>query len=614
MKLKRNTPQTAGNALVVTLFMVSILAVSIAGYLSYTNQQTLLGFRAQAWNMAMAISEAGVEEGLQQLNNNWTNLATDGWTANGTVYSITRDLGSGNSYTVSIDYSNAFAPNITARGYSIPPSLAMNTPESLFAVGGVNTTTETPRVSRAIRVQTSKAGLFLASMVARHKIDMNGNDVLTDSFDSADPAKSTGGQYDATKAGDHGDVASNDGVTNTISAGNANIYGKAYVGPGGTMTLGPNGGVGEHSWQATHHGVEDGWFFNNANYTFPTIGIPYNSGLDPGPQDVIEISGQTTTNSTTYTAVATLPTLSAGQTLSPIVTNTSTATSSVYPGSKPGMSTNTTYLTVSTYPGAQPQLVTNYVGFTTTTSHPGPQPQLSTNCSATVLKVKDRPASGWCGQPPWQTGNDVNWWYYNPIAGYTYANQFTYTYASYTYTYTTYTYTYTVYYQTPLYVTNHYDHVLANGDYYTTADLTGTTLVTGTARLVMPNGLKMSGQDKVTIASGGSLTLYSDGPNLTIGGNGMFNNSGYAANLIVYGTDNVKNFTLNGNGTFKGVLVAPEADIRMNGGGSTYEDFIGCLLANSVTMNGHFNFHYDEALGRMNTNGRFLITSWDEIK
>jgi hypothetical protein len=30
-------------------------------------------------------------------------------------------------------------------------------------------------------------------------------------------------------------------------------------------------------------------------------------------------------------------------------------------------------------------------------------------------------------------------------------------------------------------------------------------------------------------------------------------------------------------------------------------------------MNGHFNFHYDEALSRMPGNGRFLITSWNEI-
>jgi hypothetical protein len=36
-------------------------------------------------------------------------------------------------------------------------------------------------------------------------------------------------------------------------------------------------------------------------------------------------------------------------------------------------------------------------------------------------------------------------------------------------------------------------------------------------------------------------------------------------------------------------------------------------MVNRVTMNGHFNFHYDEALGRMPGGGRFLVTQWDEI-
>ncbi len=614
MKIERNFNQNAGNALVITLFLVTILAVSIAGYLSYTNQQSLLGFRSQTWNMALAVSEAGVEEGLSQLNNNYTNLASDGWTASGSIYSISRSLGNGNSYTVSIDYSNAFAPDITSRAFVTPPALAQNSLGPLFAVGGGNTT-ESSTISRAIRVKCSKASLFLGAMVARHKIDMNGNNVLTDSFDSADPAKSTSAQYDPTKAGNRGDVASNDGVVNTVAIGNANIYGKVYVGPGGSATVGVNGGIGEHSWQATHTGIEDGWFFNNANYTFPIIKLPYNSGLDPGPRDIVTIAGvQVGTNTVAYNNVSTLPVLSAGQSVGPITTNTSTASTSIYPGSKPGLTTNTTYQTVNTYPGAQPGMLTNYIGFATVTTHPGAQPQLTTNCSSTQVKVKNQPTSGWCGPTPWQTGNDVNWWYYYPVASYTYASQLSYTYPIYTYQYTTYTYSYVVYQSQPIYETNHYDHVLANGDYYTASDLTGKTLVTGNARLVMPNGLKMSGNDQVTIAPGGSLALYSDGNDLTIGGNGFFNTSGYAANLGVYATPNVKNFTLNGNGEFKGVLVAPEADIKMNGGGHAYEDFIGALLVNSVVMNGHFNFHYDEALSRLNTNGRFLIVSWDEIK
>jgi len=614
MKTKLNPSQNSGSALVVTLFLITILAISIAGYLAYTNQQTRLGVRSQTWNMALAVSEAGVEEGLEQLNNNYSNLSNDGWTGSGTIYSISRSFPNGSSYTVSIDYSNSTSPTITSRAFVNPPALAQNAPTVFFAAAG--TTTTTTDLTRAIRVQTSRGSILLAAMVARHKIDMNGNNILTDSFDSGDTTKSTNGQYDATKAGDYGSVASNDGVTNTVSGGNANIYGKVITGPGGSATVGVNGAVGEHTWQASNTGIEPGYVLHNANFTFPSISLPYNSGLTPGPEDIITISGYSngTNNSTTYTAVANPPgALSAGQTLGPITTNINSTTSSTYPGSQPGMTTNTTWQTVGNYPGSQPQLTTNYIGFVTVSTHPGAQPQITTNCSSTVLKVKTKPAVGvYCGTAPWQTGNDVNWWYYYPVASYTYANQFSYTYATYTYGYTTKTYTYVVYNSTPLYTTNHYDHVLYTGEYYT-SDLSGTTLVVGNARLVMPNGLSMSGNDQVTIAQSGSLALYSGGNSLTIGGNGVLNKSGYAANFIAYATPSVTSMTLNGNGTFIGILVAPEANTTMNGGGSTVYDFIGALLVNSVKMNGHFKFHYDEALSRIGGNGRFLITSWDEI-
>src|SRR6266446_172992 len=104
MKTKIETNANEGSALLVTLFLMTILAVSIAGYLSYTQQQSFLGVRAQAWNMALSVSEAGVEEGLQQLNNNSSHLASDGWSQSGTIYSINRSLADGNSYTVYIDY------------------------------------------------------------------------------------------------------------------------------------------------------------------------------------------------------------------------------------------------------------------------------------------------------------------------------------------------------------------------------------------------------------------------------------------------------------------------------------------------------------------------------
>jgi len=81
----------------------------------------------------------------------------------------------------------------------------------------------------------------------------------------------------------------------------------------------------------------------------------------------------------------------------------------------------------------------------------------------------------------------------------------------------------------------------------------------------------------------------------------------------MYCAPTVTSFDFNGNGEFTGVLVAPNANVRMNGGGHADNDFEGALVANSITMNGHFKFHYDESLGRKNASGRLLVTSWDEV-
>jgi hypothetical protein len=155
--------------------------------------------------------------------------------------------------------------------------------------------------------------------------------------------------------------------------------------------------------------------------------------------------------------------------------------------------------------------------------------------------------------------------------------------------------------------------VLQSGDYYAT-ELSGKVYVGGKARLVLPNGLNMSGSDQFVLDTLGHLTMYVEGSSMTIGGNGVLNPNGFAGNFIVYGAPSVTTFTLNGNGEFTGVIVAPNADAQLNGGGNVVQDFIGALMVNSVKMNGHFKFHYDEALARMPATGRFLITSWDEIK
>ena len=372
--------QCLAASLLTVLIICSILSFSAVGYLALITHQSQMSARSQVWNMAIAISEAGVEEGLQQLNSNSGALSTDGWDADGAVYSRTRQFADGNRYTVTIDASQPSNPTIVSRAYIRLSSFAQNPLPTLVAAAGVNLNSE-HSITRAVRVRTSRSSLLLAPLVAKKTIDLNGNGILTDSFDSASPALSSNGHYDPTKVGDLGDVASNEGIVGVISVQNANIYGKVHTGPGGTASIGSQGAVGSHAWQAAGNtGIQPGWATEDANFTFPDTTAPYSSGLPPlQNQDIVTAIG-TVTNATIVNGATIYPSsLPAGATLSPVVTNVSTMTTTIYPGNVAGLATNTTYTTVTTYPGAIPGLATNSASLTTVTAYPGPQPGLITN-------------------------------------------------------------------------------------------------------------------------------------------------------------------------------------------------------------------------------------------
>src|SRR5512135_2529250 len=86
------------SALLVALVLTTILSVSIMGYLTVVEQQNFLGPRSQTWNTAIAVVEAGIEEGLQHLQS-YTSLTANGWSFDGTYYTMGRTMPDGNSYT-----------------------------------------------------------------------------------------------------------------------------------------------------------------------------------------------------------------------------------------------------------------------------------------------------------------------------------------------------------------------------------------------------------------------------------------------------------------------------------------------------------------------------------
>jgi hypothetical protein len=203
-----------GNALLIALILSALLGVALASCLLLVSGQNVSVVRSQAWNGSLALAEAGVEEALAEMN-------TPGW-ALGEYAPVTRILSQG-SYTF----------RITTNPLPAICSTGSVTVASMFAA--VNVPNPATTVGRAVKVGVQQLPLINAAFAARYSIQMNGNGLASDSFNSHNPSLSTNGQYDPNKTSTNGNVAS---VYGPVNFGNHTISGNLYLGPGAAYNSG----------------------------------------------------------------------------------------------------------------------------------------------------------------------------------------------------------------------------------------------------------------------------------------------------------------------------------------------------------------------------------------
>jgi hypothetical protein len=287
----------SGSVLIGALIIALVLGVTLISYLSLTSNQYRSIFRSQTWSTSLALTEAGIEEALAMVNKYvdtgtdvalWTTTAgLDGWTVSGNVYSVTRNLPAG-SYTVFVTNAG-MSPMIFARGNAEWTVAQSPVTSFLATLGGGNYVTQTrapETVNRAVEVRTRRSSVFTVAMVALGQIDLNGNNITTDSFDSSTNSASTGGKYDPAKAKDNGSVITTSTLVDSLNMGNAKIKGLAKTGPNGTIKIGPNGSVGSKAWvESGKKGIEPGYSANDVNLQFPEASLPpgnWNLGAPAG--------------------------------------------------------------------------------------------------------------------------------------------------------------------------------------------------------------------------------------------------------------------------------------------------------------------------------------------
>jgi hypothetical protein len=331
----------------------------------------------------------------------------------------------------------------------------------------------------------------------------------------------------------------------------ATVNGMIGTGPTGTAT----GNVGDFAWMASSTGIQPGHYENDVNYSFLEVQVPFEGGAStPAP-------GWATLTNFSYWS---------------------------------------TMITTTNYPSPAPAspVTTNFFGTNVVTTYPsGVSSLLVTTNLTTGLRSKTQPAAGSYINGEWKGA----WFYYDAITSYSYPMQ-------------TYTYSMTA---TNNSVTNErYEYILTNERYemsHLRMSSTDRLLVLGTnVTLYVDNDFTMSGQSQVIIAPGANLNLYVGG-DVTLSGQGIFNYTLDATHFSLYGLPSVRNISIAGNAAFTGVIYAPTAAVYLKGGGVTTYDVVGAIVGASAVMDGHFQFHYDERLGRSKVLSKYSVASWQEL-
>jgi hypothetical protein len=125
--------------------------------------------------------------------------------------------------------------------------------------------------------------------------------------------------------------------------------------------------------------------------------------------------------------------------------------------------------------------------------------------------------------------------------------------------------------------------------------------------------VNLSGNDEIRVAWGAMVKWYQASANCVIKGNGVVNENLQAINFQYFGAPNNTSLTYGGNGTFTGVIYAPNAAFTLGGGGNTTFDFTGSSVTFTVKMNGSYNFHYDENLTKVGPGRGYIPVNWKEL-
>jgi hypothetical protein len=267
-----------------------VIGLMLAAYLKLVAVQNQMTVRSQTWNRSVPVLEAGIEEAIAHLNKNGapnsngfanlTSMRGDGWDNHGSptgpwtkegwidddYYQVTISSWNGAMTGFPVIQSEGFVKQLPAYAWrgAGGPFLAANEARAYSR--------------RLVECTVTNLPTFSKALLAKHGIDMNGQNVYVDSYDSGNSLFSTNGRWVLGKRRDKGDIASNDTATNIINIQNADIWGRVATGPNGSAGW-LHGSVGDAAWHiGGNQGIKPGFFTDDMNVEFRDIEVPAGSG------------------------------------------------------------------------------------------------------------------------------------------------------------------------------------------------------------------------------------------------------------------------------------------------------------------------------------------------
>jgi hypothetical protein len=136
-------------------------------------------------------------------------------------------------------------------------------------------------------------------------------------------------------------------------------------------------------------------------------------------------------------------------------------------------------------------------------------------------------------------------------------------------------------------------------------------LIAGPVVVIVDEGVKVSGNAQIKVATNGSVTFYTP-KNFEISGDGIVNETEVASRMKIIGTSEIEKgqaLTLSDNATLVAVAYLPNALVSF----SEYANMCGAVTGHSIKATGNSSIHYDEAIREFRVGSSIELTKNERI-